>query len=388
MQRTTKVNIFHTDNLNQLNEKLYKQVLTTDHITTDEVSKQYKDDTYYGFVLQKENTKLKIKEKYFLPTEQIRKLPLIIKEKAKFNYKNEVLWFIQTAQTVRIPAEKRMNFTQLINNFAAYKHSNPKHHTLNKIISIAGYCERLNIRIVSESSFGKSSVINILALTNGGVSKTERATYAKLKHTVPHYDFIVCDEVGDLKPVERSDLQTYLLPVGAWEPHFTNSSVSIGKARDKTNLMNKTHIILHNTPVYYEEHNQKYFEQLFTPAITDRFPALLMQGFVTEDFSKSPNIKDLNEKDEQLIKDIIATINYYKENPVITPKYSFPSELFDFKGKEKQRSARSFKVICKYLAEYSKDETDFIAWCVILKDCWINYKKLLYGEVIKEELVV
>lgn len=381
------MNIFHTDLLNQLNEKLYKDTLTVDNITTNEVSKQFNEETYFGFVLQRENIKRKVKEKFFLETKDIDKLPLMITSKTKFSYKTEVFWFIKSAETVEIPAEKRMGFKELTNKFADYGHSNLKHHMLNKMIILSGYCERLNARLVSESSFGKSSIVNILSLTNGSVSKTEKATYAKLKHTIPHFDFIVCDEVGDLKDQERSDMQAYLFPVGAWEPFYTNPSVSIGKARDKTNLINKTHIILHNTPDYYEEHGQKYFEQLFTPAITDRFPGLLMQGYVTEDFSQSPNIEDLSEKDEQLIKDIIATINYYKENPVKRAKYKFPYDLFNFVGKEKQRSARSFKVICKYLAECSDDEKEFIEWCNVLKKCWMDYKRLLHGERIEEEVV-
>ena len=146
------MNIWHTDFLNRLNAKLYNGVLTVDHLVTDEVSKTVQGDPYFGFVLQSEDSRRKVKTKYFLPTEAVDKLPIRVVGKMKFSNKSEAYWFITQAESIKIPAEKRMEYRELVDTFADYGHSCPEHWKLFKIVALAAYVERLNIRVVSEAS--------------------------------------------------------------------------------------------------------------------------------------------------------------------------------------------------------------------------------------------
>ena len=368
-----RMNIWHTTFLNNFNLKLYKGVLSHTDIISEEVSKKFHDNQYYGFVLQKENVNLKIKEKFFLPTDKIGKLPLQVNAKQKFSHKGEVFWFIYKADTIQMPTKRYFDIRELANTFANYKHSEQRYWTFAKIVNLAGYFEQLNIRIVSEASFGKDGIVDILALLNGNVVNLYGATLAKLKYSLLN-DFIIINELSALTRQQISDMQLYLTQAGAYKPTFENNSRASQGTKETFDLTNKTHVIFHNTPDYYINKNQPYFDQMFTPAISDRFPALLMKGYVEEDFSDSPMEKDISEDDITLLKKVISTINYYKKNPISKMKYPLDIGLFKFQGKEKQRTSRSFKIICKYLAEYSESEDEFKEWGLFLKDSWNNYR--------------
>ena len=368
--------IFHTDTLVQLHNKLYKNLLTKNDITSNELSKKLnEEEEVYGYILEKENKETGLKDRYFLPTNQVQNLPLMVVGFKKFSYKTEVLKLITDAVSRKIPVRKDMTFREMIDYYANYSHTNPKHWLLARLIMITSYCERLNIRIVSEASFGKDALADILNITNGGVSNLYNATLAKLKYSLNN-DLIIINELGGLKKEEIGSLQTYLTQAGAHKPVYENNSRSCAGTKETINLENKSHIIYHNTPEYYRLKGQQYFEEMFTPAIMDRFPGLLMMGFVSEDFSKPKSADELSEREVGTMKKFIASLNYYKQNNPNTQKYIVQDDFWEFEGKEKQRSLRSFKTIMKYLSEYSQSGAEFEELCELLKKCWTDYKCL------------
>jgi hypothetical protein len=262
--------------------------------------------------------------------------------------------------------------------FANYTHSNEYHWKLARMIVLAGYIERLNIRIVSPASFGKDALCDILSILNGSVANLYNATLGKLKYSLNN-DCIIINELGGLNKQDIGSLQVYLTQAGAYKPKYENNSRSTIGTKEVMDLKDKTHIIYHNTPDYYQNKGQLYFEQMFTPAIMDRFPALLMQGYVTEDFSQHKCINDYDESHTNDLKKFIASLNYWKSNRPTNSKYVINDDFWGFKGKEKQRSLRSFKVISKYLSWMCKDEPEFIMYCEILNKCRLNYKDMING---------
>ena len=367
--------IWHTSYLDNFNVKLYGKVLSIENVMSDEITVKFNDEPHYGFILTKDNSKRKIPEKFFLPVEIIDKLPIIVTDKVKFSYKSNAYWYIKGAQSVKIPSEQKMAFRELVDRFADYSHSNPEHWTLYKIICFAGYFERLNIRIASEASFGKDGIVDILLLLNGGVSNLYKATLGKLKYSLRN-DFIVINELGALTPTETGDMQTYLLQAGAYKPKYENNSRSFVGTKETMDLTQKSHLILHNNPNYYTDKGQKFFEQMFSMAVHDRVPCLLLEGYVTEDFSVTSTKDDVKDEDVGVIKDVISTINYYKDNEFSKMKYEVDDDVYGFKGKEKQRALRSFKIIAKYLAEYAESEDEFKLWIDRLIKSHTNYKRL------------
>lgn len=371
------MNIWNTDTLTDFSNKLYDGLLRREHIVSNEVAKKYNDVEFHGYVLEKDDPETNLKDRYFVKTDYILKLPFKVDSFTKFSFRSEVFKFVNHCSTMKIPSRQDMTPTEMIKFYANYSHSNPYHFNIAKKIVLAGYFERLNTRIISPASFGKDALVNILQVLNGNLSKIQNATFALCKQEIAQYDTIVINEVGNLNKQEKSDMQKYLLAVGDYSPFFQNNSLSVGKARNKVSLINKSHIVYHNTPDYYRKNNQLYFEQMFTPAIIDRFPGLLMQGYVTEDFSKAEPIESFPEQDITNLKRVIASLNWYKENPVTEPKYKIDDEFWGFKGKEKQRSLRSFKIISKWLSHFNGSESEFLTDCEILNKCRLDYKDMI-----------
>ena len=121
----------------------------------------------------------------------------------------------------------------------------------------------------------------------------------------------------------------------------------------------------------------------------DRFPGLLLNGYVTEDFSKALPVSKITQEQDINLKRTIASLNYYKQNHIKELKYNIDKEFWGFKGKERQRSLRSFTIISKYLAEYSETEQEFIQWCEILNKTRTDYQDMINEEepVVIEEWV-
>lgn len=377
------MNIWHTDTLTDFSIKLYDGLLRREHIVSNEVSKKFNEEEYHGYVLEKDNPETNLKDRYFVKTDYISKLPFRIESFKKFSFRSDVFKFVCGCSTMKIPSRQDMTFKQLVDFFADYKHSNQYHQLISKLIVLAGYIERLNIRIVSPASFGKDSLVDILGILNGNVANLYNATLGKLKYSLNN-DCIIINELGGLKKEDKYALQVYLTQAGAYKPKYENNSRSTIGTKEEMDLRNKTHIIFHNTPEYYRTKGQEYFEEMFTPAIMDRFPGLLMDGYVTEDFSKAEPIESFGDDGINNLKKFIASLNYYKEKKIQEHKYNIEDEFWEFNGKEKQRSLRSFKIITKYFAEYSNTEPEFIMLCEILKKCRLDYKDMIKDLDIKK----
>jgi hypothetical protein len=370
--------IWNTDTLNEFTIKLYDGLLRREHIVSNEVAKKYNEIEYFGYVLEKENPINKLKERYFVKTDHIDYLPFKIDNSTKFSFRSEVFRFINKCTTCKIPSRQDMTLNQMAEFFANYSHSNEYHWRLSRMILLSAYIERLNIRIVSPASFGKDALCDILSILNGSVANLYNATLGKLKYSLNN-DCIIINELGGLNKQEIGSLQVYLTQAGAYKLKYENNSRSTIGTKEVMDLKDKSHIVYHNTPDYYQSKGQMYFEQMFTPAIMDRFPALLMQGYVTEDFSQHKSINDYDESDMNQLKAFIASLNYWKANRPTKSRYVIDDDFWGFEGKEKQRSLRSFKIISKYLSWMCKDESEFITYCEILNKCRLDYKDMIHG---------
>lgn len=390
--------IWHTDTLTEFNHKLYTGLLKREHIVTHEIATKFREESYFGYILEKEDPKTKLKDRFFLktlwdnpenpekPINIIERLPIKVVDSEKFSYRGEVFKFVLNPEVHSIPTKKVMSFRDMVEYFANYKHSNDIHWKLARIITLAANTERLNIRIVSEAAFGKDALVDIIQILNGNVANLYNATLAKLKYSL-HKSLIVINELGGLKQEEVGRLQTYLTQAGCWKPFYENDSRGHKGTKEVMDIHDKSHIIYHNTKEYYENKGQQYFEQMFTKAIYDRFPAILLEGYVTEDFSDHASIGKFTEKDMTQLKGFISSLNYCRENPIINPKFEVSEDFWGFTGRQRQRSLRTFKIIAKYIAEWASSKEEFEEMCTVLND---SRKKYLSEDIqvqIKEERI-
>lgn len=358
----------HNDVLSRFNTELYKDILSEENISSKKIVVTLDGEKYYGYYLEKG------KEKYFCPPEIIEKLPFKVTKSEERDFKGEVFKYIKSVASIKIPAEKRMTFRELVDTIPYFSHSNPTQWTLYKIISYTAYCDRINARISTEAGFGKDSLVNIFIQLVNSTKNIYGATFAKLEYNLTN-KLLIFNEMGNLKDDDKSNMQEFLLAIGAYYNDYLKRTRKTSTTQEEYDISKVSLLIFYNLPEYYTSKNQQYFDQMFTKAVCNRFIPFHFSGVLTTKFGKVFDIDEVLNANRQLCKDAIATINWYKNNNVKDIKYKV-GDYFTF-TKENERYARTFTTILKYVAEYSETQEEFDELSNMLYTCYQNYSELI-----------
>jgi len=176
-------------------------------------------------------------------SEHLDKMPFKIDESAQTDFRGDVFDFILNVTSINIPAKKCMSFKELVDVMPAFKHTNDLHFTLYKIIALTSYIDRINTRISTEAGFGKDSVVSIIQELVDSTVNIYGATFAKLEFSLIN-KLIVLNEMGNLKPEEKMQMQEFLLATGAYFNTYTKRT---RKCYDeKTRVLTKEGFKYHN----------------------------------------------------------------------------------------------------------------------------------------------
>lgn len=223
MGNTLNKNAFHNDTLQRFNDTIFLGILSLDDVVSKKKAITVDKEKYYGYFVEKNKTS------YFIPdfddTEKsiLDEFPIKVTKKFETDYNKAVFYFISKYKSVKIPVEQRINFKTLVDSIGNFKHKNPMHWLLYKIITIVGKIDRVNYRVISELGFGKDSVINNISDLVGNVANIYGATYAKLEYSLKH-DFLIFNEMGGLKGDDKSNMQIFLLATGAYANKYLKRS--------------------------------------------------------------------------------------------------------------------------------------------------------------------
>jgi len=363
--------VFHNDCIQKFNNDLYDKIFTHENIASKHKSIKIKGDKYYGYFLEKDKTQ------YFMLTEHLEHLPFKITEHIVDDYKGEVFHFITGVKSINIPATKQMSFRELVDIMPAFTHTNPLHFTLYKLLAIAGYCDRLNARISTDAGFGKDSVVGIIQQLVDSTVNIYGATFAKLEFSLTN-KLMILNELGNLKNDEKFSMQEFLLATGAYFNTYTKRTRKTATTQEQYDISKLSLIIFYNLPEYYVGKAQEYFDQIFTKAVIHRFMPFVFEGRLTTKFEKIIDVEKIVEANEDVYKDVIATLNYFRYNKLKEITYTIP-ETIEFPETLK-RYERTFNVILKYVAEYARTQEDFDKLSTELYDCYKAYEGLLISE--------
>jgi len=118
---------------------------------------------------------------------------------------------------------------------------------------------------------------------------------------------------------------------------------------------------------------------MFQKAVIDRFIPFVFKGRLCSKFETVMDPKQIMRDNEKIYQGFIATINYYKENPLTSIKYEMPREVY-FSKDRISRYGKSFNIIAKYVAAYCEDQKSFNTMILELYKCYTDYESLLGGE--------
>jgi len=374
-----KAQVFHNDSLQLFNEKLFDDIIGIEHLSSKKKAITYNDVKSYGYFFEKKGQMFFLQD---FPEETERSvidiLPIKVITRVETDYNKDVFFFITKYSSVKIPSEKKMSMNELVNNISCFKHTNPKHFLLYKIICLSGFCNRINFRVISERGFGKDSVINNLKDLVSSISNIYGATFAKLEYSLKH-KFLIFNEMGNLKADDKYNMQSFLLATGAYFNKYTKKSRATADTQEEYDISKTSLGILYNPPVYYVERGQEFFDTMFTQAVINRFIPFYFEGVINETFDSEFDVEKVVDENIQLYKDIISTIRYYKDN-AIKNKYIIPDDIIF--SDDLKRYERTFLTMADFISEYSCSEQEYYE---LLYELWACYKK--YDEVLREALI-
>jgi hypothetical protein len=349
-------------------EKMIKEVVTFIKEDDNIIEKSMLLNNYY-FVLQKNNTK------YLLESSYVHLLPIIIDESIKVGYNKEGYVFIQKFRPVGFRPDKVFNFRQIVDNFAYFEHSNPAHYKVWKIISLALYLSRGNIRVCSEPAFGKDSIIALLDDLVGRIGVVQKPTIAKLEY-LTNNKLLLVNEFMNLNAQETRDIEQYLLTVGDFKNKYQKRSrahASLGGS-EEYDISKFSLILAFNRLEDYPDGEKIYFDFVHTNQLKERFLPLRFSGKLTHSFERQANPKILADAHKEFFVGMAKSINYYAdENNVRAELKPYSSIDFDFKDRWKI----NFNVVCKFINLYANNEQEYKKMVNIFYQAHIDYLSMI-----------
>jgi len=350
---------------------LMDNIFTLDNLVSKKKAIVIGGDKYYGYFLEKG------KRMYFCPSTKFESLPFRITKSTEVDYKTDVFDIITQVEPVTIPSVKVMEYRDIIEWFTKTQHTNKLHQLIYSILVTAAWIDRFNCRVSTEAGFGKDSVVDIVGALVDTTCNVYGASFAKLEYNLKN-QFIVLNEMGNLKADDKANMQEFLLATGAYRNIYTKRTRKSGGTQEQYDISKTSLMIIYNLPEYYRSKAQEYFDQMFTPAVINRFIPFVLEGQLTTKFQDLLDPIEILDKYEKTIRGIVATLQYYKDNKPSTIDYEIP-KIVKFNSKL-ERYERSFKVIMKYVSLYANTQEEFDKIVTELFKAYKKYEKLLEGE--------
>lgn len=372
-------NLCHYDSLALFKEKTFSNILDTQHVIGKKKSISIEGQKHYGYFLEKGQYM------YFIDDLEdddsvLDMLPIIVTSKSETDYNKNVFFYVKNYKSVKIPIEQRIDFREIVDTYNDFKHTNPKHWLLTKIIIIAGWCSRINFRIIATRGFGKDSVIEAVSELMGNTANIYGATFAKLEYCVKN-KLLIFNEMGNLKADDKKNMQEFLLSIGGFRNKYIKRSRATDGAMEEYDTSKQSLSIVYNPPAYYVEKGQEFFDTMFTRAVADRFIPFYFEGKLDESFDSEFDTNKVVNDSMDTYKAIISSILWYQKNPIVN-KYPMPDDLeFD---KNVRRYERSFLKICSFISVYAKDDEKL--YYELIYELYATYKN--YDKVLKSALMM
>lgn len=195
-------------------------------------------------------------------------------------YRSKTYFKVESHTPLLFQANRHYGFRQLINTFYSdFEHEYQTDFLLFKISVIMTLIDRINLRIVAPRAFGKSFVFKILGQAGQKVSVVNPKSDASIRMRLLN-KALVLDEISATAKEQLRIIQEFLLTAGAGDNVYeapVRGSSAWG-TQDVYDISQLSLAVLHNPKEYYEGVNQESFENMFTPAVLDRFLKLNFKG--------------------------------------------------------------------------------------------------------------
>ena len=362
-------------------KQYYQGALGLEHLQGEEIEIKklsYQDGgvneeaNFWGYTFKRDGIK------YLLSSHNLNlsnDLPIIPRRTEKVAYRGQVYYLIRKYDSIKIRPEKKLTFKQLIDNLSYFKHTNDKHQKLMTLLSVASMIERINYRVSTPPSFGKSSSTIVMNYLIGGSSTIVSPTIPKLEFLTTILTWLAIDEVVDMTSEQWRLVEQYLLDIGDFKPDIVKHSRSFGAVGETIDSSQFSLSLFYNDINNYPD-PYKYIDYIAKKAVLDRYPAFRFFGRITEDFNDSKNFNAgswvAQHRDEY--KDILHTFSYYKKNYQNDRKYF---KVNVDMSKYPERWKINLNKIFIFVELYCDSQEEFDKWCTLYIQSIQDYKDML-----------
>lgn len=322
----------------------------------------------------------KNRRKYWIDEEVINHLPIRIgSNNQELVCKEDVVIRPLNPTPFKITPEEIYKTKELIDSFAPFKHSNALHWTLAKIVALAGFIGRTYICESSVSSFGKSSLFDLIHfITDASPVFKPRSVPGVLNHINGNGN-MVFDETHRCKKEVRDIIEEFGLQIGGGKTVYINGAMKSGGTKSKYDCLLQSITFLYNNVGNYSSVEKDYFEFIFSnnKAIDDRFLKLKFKGVLTEEFSKDFDIVGVAEANKMVYINTAKTLLFLQQEK-LTNRYERRFKA-DSKLSLKGRRKLVYKELTWLIDRYCENSEQYILLIDALDDCIIDYKLMIDG---------
>lgn len=385
--------IWHTKTINSFGSQNFDNILYPDNIVGTETYIVVGEDKKHieGYVLSKRHKKDSTNTIYFLRTQDVDKLPMIISNVQKVHSKGNVYNLLTGGNSIRITPTKELSWRELIENSGIPEHTNPIHHTLYKNKVLYGRTKgQVFFRTITESAFGKDKYHEAIRLLLHQMCNLSDPTTPKLFYSACHNRDIRINELPESgSKADFIKLCNSLMRLGDGTTILDNRSRKTEGTSEVAHTEKLSTSFTHNIPKYYTDRGQKTFEEIFPYNVVNRYYYNLYDGFLEASFPNDINHEELAQKYAEFIKKWIKSALWYEENwhtlknlfpDTDLTQYSFPPTENRFKD--------HFIDFARCLSHYAKDEIEYKMLLDTEYASHMRYRELIGQQPETEEVMM
>lgn len=374
--------LFHSSAVDLFRKRVYSNIYTIWDIKGDEkvINERLSngDKVFYkGFEIKDQNTKQII----FLPSENVKDMPVKVKKTHEIVYSRKVYHIAKDVRSVKFPSDNSMGMRDWMDVWFPLEHTSPEDLMVAKFLIAASASNRAFTRICTGAGFGKDGAVDNLINITGKGRNVSTASPAKLFQLIGE-GFTAFNEIGGFGGEKKDIFQDFFLNTGdASKTVYEHGTTGSDKTKSSADISEYGWCILHNVPEYYIGKGQLTFEQMFTPAVFDRvFPVLLRGGVKPKNNFMSPNVK-FRQIVEEGMEDYKKWIGYFfwlKEN-IYKTECRFKLKDYDLTVPNRKEAGSRFwnslTRIAVIVSLYANTQEEFDYWMDIIYERHKDYIK-------------
>jgi hypothetical protein len=382
---TTDKRMWHFLCFAEFNKKIFKETITSSDIISEgkeiflsEVTEVRANNTTIPIPVNRRFVKAKKGNKlYLIPREYATRDMSIYPGERIHCYLKEsdgiIYRLIKKPEILQITPENTIPFRIFIDEvWNPMEHSSQKDWTFLKLLSFATSAKGVKIKVCSPPATGKNSNFTIGRYIHNNIVKISKPSQAKLYYTLYFNQTILPDELTSLTSQQIAEVEGTFCQIADESPELEKNTMSQKYDMNTADIANTSVVFTFQRRCDIKQ--GKFFDDIWKnpAAMEDRYPAIMLEGKITETMPKLSRIEafKIMEENYQALRIIAKNRLYYTKN-LASMKKDYSNDGLQLK----RRHRINFEGFLDVLSAYCESQVEYSEWID-----WINQRVKNYKE--------